>query len=40
VISPVIAVSARTGIPVNALTIDTAMAIPADGPSVRSALPG
>ena len=36
----VIAVSLRTGMPVIALTSEVAMAIPALGPSVLSALPG
>ena len=39
-ISPVMAVSARTGMPVRADTRAVAMAMPALGPSVFRALPG
>ena len=39
VISPVIATSPRTGMPVSALTIAVAIAMPADGPSFGVAPP-
>ena len=40
VISPVIATSLRTGMPVSALTIAVAMVMPADGPSLGMAPAG